>query len=176
MSRYREDIYEPVPHMRLFDEGVVESYRVLKVLKGHMRLAGLKDYAQGRGDFETLCRALTMLGELYDYSCDEFYSRSVFQVFRLCRMITPKSTLGDVLDMPYDVRLIDGGVDLPNLIGWAAVCAVKGGQSFDCRQQFDGGAGDVIAAVYKNFDRLDIRTYNEDKLKKIYWEGCNNHG
>ena len=83
MGRYREDVYEPVPRMRLFDEGVVDSYRVSKVLKGHMRLAGLKDYAQGRGDFETLCRALTMLGELYDYSCEEFYSKSVFQAFRL---------------------------------------------------------------------------------------------
>ena len=175
MSRYREDIYEPVPRMRLFDEGVVDSYRVQKALKGHMRLAGLRDYMQGRGDFETLCRALTMLDELYDLSCREFYPRSVLQVFRLCRMITPKSGLGDVLDMPCDVRLVDGGVDLPNLVGWAAVCAVKGGQSFDCRQRFGGGAGDVIAAVFKNFDRLDIRTYDESKLEKIYWEGCN-HG
>lgn len=175
MSRYREDVYEPVPRMRLFDEGVVDSYRVQKALKGHMRFAGLRDYAQGRGDFETLCRALTMLDELYDLSCREFYPGSVLQVFRLCHMITPKSGLGGVLDMPCDVRLIDGGVDLPNLIGWAAVCAVKGAQSFDCRQWFDGGAGDVIAAVFKNFDRLDIRTYDESKLKKIYWEGCN-HG
>lgn len=175
MSRFRGDVYEPVPRMRLFDEGVVDSYRVQKVLEGHMREAGLRDYAQGRGDFETLCRALTMLGELYDLSCREFYPRSVLQVFRLCHMITPASSLGDVLDMPLDVRTLDGDMDLPNLIGWSAVCAVKGGQSFDCRRRFDGGAGDVIAAVYKNFDRLDIRTYDEAKLKKIYWEGCN-HG
>lgn len=112
--------------MRLFDEDVVVSRRVLKALKGHMRLAGLRDYAQGRGDFETLCRALTMLGELYDHSCNDFYPRSVFWVFRFCRLISPKSGFGDVLDMPYDVQLLDGGVDLPNLIGWAAVCAVKG--------------------------------------------------
>lgn len=112
-----------------------------------------------------------MLGELYDYSCNEFYPRSVLQVFRLCRLISPESSFGDVLDMPYDVRLLDGGVDLPNLIGWAAVCAVKGGQSFDCRRGFDGGAGGVIAAVYKNFDRLDIGTYSEDRLKKIYQKG-----
>lgn len=176
MSRYREDVYEPVPRMRLFDEGVVDSYRVQKALAGRMRFAGLGDYAQGRGDFETLCRALTMLGELYDLSCREFYPRSVLQVFRLCRVITPGSGLGDVLDMPLDVRTVDGGVDLPNLIGWLAVCAVKGGQSFDCRQRFDDGAGDVIAAVFNNFDRLDIRTYDEARLKKIYWEGCDNHG
>ena len=172
-------MYEPVPRMRLFDEGVVDSYRVQEALKGHMRLAGLRDYMQGRGDFETLCRALTMLDELYDLSCREFYPRSVLQAFHLCRVITPNSGLGDVLDMPLDVRTVDGDVDLPNLIGWTAVCAVKGGQSFDCRQRFDDfddGAGDVIAAVFNNFDRLDIRTYDEAKLKKIYWEGCDNHG
>lgn len=176
MSRYREDVYEPVPRMRLFDEGVVDSYRVRKALKGRMRLAGLRDYEQGRGDFETLCRALTMLGELYDLSCWWFYPRSVLQVFRLCRMITPNSSLGDVLDMPLDVRMLDGDVDLPNLIGWAAVCAVKGGQRLDCLQRFGDRAGDVITAVFNNFDRLDIRTYDEARLKKIYWEGCDNHG
>ena len=65
-----------------------------------------------------------------------------------------------------------GSVDPVNLIAWCAVCAVKGGSSFDCCAVFDDPqARRLIIAVFKNFDRLDMTRYNDKQLQEIFSQG-----
>ena len=77
-----------------------------------------------------------------------------------------------VLSRTYDVGYLDGSVNPPNLIAWCAVCAVKGGTSYDCCMIFDSPqAENLITAVFKNFDRLDTKRYNDTELQKIFKQG-----
>jgi hypothetical protein len=70
------------------------------------------------------------------------------------------------------VEYLDGSVNPPNLIAWCAVCAVKGGTSYDCCMIFDSPqARNLIIAVFKNFDRLDTTRYTDSDLKKILLQG-----
>ncbi len=77
--------------------------------------------------------------------------------------------LSAALSRASDVEYLDGSVNPPNLIAWCAVCAVKGGTSYDCCMIFDSPqAENLIVAVFKNFDRLDTKRYNDVELQKIF--------
>lgn len=70
--------------------------------------------------------------------------------------------------LTIDVEYLDGSINPPNLIAWCAVCAVKGGSSYDCCSVFGSReARNLIACVFKNFDRLDITRYNDKQLQAI---------
>ncbi len=77
--------------------------------------------------------------------------------------------LSAALSRASDVEYLDGSVNPSNLIAWCAVCAVKGGTSYDCCMIFDSQqAENLIVAVFKNFDRLDTKRYDDVELQKIF--------
>jgi hypothetical protein len=80
--------------------------------------------------------------------------------------------LSAALSRTFDVEYLDGSINPPNLIAWCAVCAVKGGTSYDCCMIFDSQqAQNLIIAVFKNFDRLDTTRYDDSELQKILLQG-----
>lgn len=162
----------PIYRMRRFDDAIMESPRIAKATKGRKRDLNLKRYDMGYGDFETCCRAVTMLCELWREGASTWFPQAIIVVSQICGSLTTWDGLAAALSCTYDVEYLDGTVNSPNLIAWCAVCAVKGGTSYDCCTIFNGPqAQNLIIAVFKNFDRLDTTRYNDTELQKILLQG-----
>lgn len=168
----RGDARTPIYRMRQFDDAIMESPRIVRATRGRTRELDLKRYDGGYGDFETCCRAVNMLCELWREAPSEWFTQAVVAVSRICGGLTMWDGLSAVLSRTSDVEYLDGSINPPNLIAWCAVCAVKGGTSYDCCMIFDSQqAGNLIVAVFKNFDRLETTRYTDSDLKKILLQG-----
>lgn len=168
----RGDDRTPIYHMRRFDDAIMESPRVARATRGHRRELNLKRYDAGYGDFESCCRAVNMLCELWSEAPSSWFAQAVVAVSRICVSLGMRDGLIVALSRTYGVEYLDGTVNPPILIAWCAVCAVKGGTSYDCCTVFDSPqAQNLIIAVFKNFDRLDITRYNDSELQKILLQG-----
>lgn len=168
----RGDDRRPIYRMRDFDDAIMESKRIVKATEGHKRELNLKRFDLGYGDFETCCRAVNMLCELWRDVPSEWFTQAVITVSQIAGGLTMGDGLVVVLSRTHDVGYLDGSVNPPNLIAWCAVCAVKGGTSHDCCMIFDSPqAENLIVAVFKNFDRLDMTRYTDSDLKKILLQG-----
>lgn len=168
----RGDDRRPIYRMRGFDDAIMESKRVVRATKGHKRELNLKRFDLGYGDFETCCRAVNMLCELWREAPGEWFTQAVVTVSRICGGLTMGDGLSAALSRTSDVEYLDGSINPPNLIAWCAVCAVKGATSYDCCTIFDSQqAKNLIIAVFKNFDRLDTTRYTDSDLKKILLQG-----
>lgn len=164
----RGDVCVPVYRLRSFDDAIMESSRVLKATKGFARELNLKRFDGGFGDFETCCRAVNMLCELWSEARSEWFGRAVVAVSNICGSLSPHDGLRVALSRTYDVEYLDGSINGPNLVAWCAVCCVKGGSGFDCCTVFDHcGAKCLILAVFKNFCRLDTMCYNDKQLQNL---------
>lgn len=164
----RGDKYVPVYRLRDFDDAIMESPRVVRATRGHARELNLKRFDSGYGDFESCCRAVNMLCELWSGARSEWFGRAVIAVSNICGTLSPHDGLQAALSRTYDVEYLDGSVNGPNLIAWCAVCCVKGGSSFDCCSVFDHyGARSLIIAVFRNFCRLEISCYNDKQLQDL---------
>ena len=168
----RGDVCVPIYRMRGFDDAIMESPRVRRALHGCLRQADLGRYDEGFGDFETCCRAVAMLCELWREGVNPWFDRAVLMVVRIAGSLGRWDGLQSALSRTFDVEYLDGTVDPANLIAWCAVCAVKGGTSFDCCVLFDDSqACNLIIAVFKSFDRIDMKRYNDKELSKIFNQG-----
>lgn len=165
----RGDEYVPVYRLRSFDDAIMESSRVAKATKGRARELNLRRFDSGRGDFETCCRAVNMLCELWSAARSEWFGEAVIAVSNICGTLSPCDGLLAALSRTYDVEYLDGGINGPNLIAWSAVCCVKGGSWTDCCNLFKShyGARCLIIAAFRNFCRLDITCYNDKQLQDI---------
>ena len=165
----RGDDRRPIYRMRDFDDAIMESKRIVRATKGHKRELNLKCFDLGYGDFETCCRAVNMLCELWRDGPSVWFSQAVVMVVRISGSLSVGDGLAAALSRTSDVEFLDGSVDPPALIAYCAVCAVKGGTSYDCCALFDNlHAQNLIIAVFKNFDRLDTKRYNDVELQKIF--------
>lgn len=159
----------PIYRMRQFDDAIMESPRIVNATRGHTRELNLKRYDGGYGDYETCCRAVNMLCELWREAPSEWFTQAVITVSQICGSLTMWDGLSAALSHTSDIEYLDGSINPPNLIAWCAVCAVKGGTSYDCCKIFDSQqAENLIVAVFKNFDRLDTKRYNDVELQKIF--------
>lgn len=162
----------PIYRMRQFDDAIMESPRIARATRGHARELNLKRYDVGYGDYESCCRAVNMLCELWREAPSEWFTQAVVTVSRIAGGLTVGDGLSAALSRTSDVEYLDGSINPPNLIAWCAVCAVKGGTSYDCCAIFDNQqAQNLIVAVFKNFDRLDTTRYTDSDLKKILLQG-----
>lgn len=168
----RGDDRRPIYRMRDFDVAIMESKRIVRATKGHKRELNLKRFDMEFGDFETCCRAVNMLCELWRDAPSEWFSQAVVMVSQIAGSLSTWDGLASALSRTFDVEYLDGSINPPNLIAWCAVCAVKGGTSYDCCTIFDNPqAQNLIIAVFKNFDRLDTTRYNDNELQKILLQG-----
>ena len=162
----------PIYRMRRFDDAIMDSPRIAKATKGRKRDLNLKRYDMGYGDFETCCRAVTMLCELWREGASTWFPQAITVVSQICGSLTAWDGLAAALSRTYDVEYLDGTINPPNLIAGCAVCAIKGGTSEDCCTIFNSPeAQNLIIAVFKNFDRLDTTRYNDTELQKILLQG-----
>lgn len=168
----RGDDRRPIYRMRDFDDAIMESPRIVKATRGHTRELNLKRYDVGYGDYESCCRAVNMLCELWREAPSEWFTQAVVTVSRICGSLTMGDGLSAALSRTFDVEYLDGSINPSNLIAWCAVCAVKGATSYDCCAVFDSPQAEkLIIAVFKNFDRLDTTRYDDSELQKIFKQG-----
>ena len=168
----RGDDRRPIYRMRDFDDAIMESKRIVRATEGHKRELNLKRFDLGYGDFETCCRAVNMLCELWREAPSEWFTQAVVTVSQIAGGLSMGDGLAAVLSRTYDVEYLDGSVNPPNLIAWCAVCAVKGATSYDCCTVFGSPQAEkLIIAVFKNFDRLDTTRYDDSELQKILLQG-----
>nr|DAH54901.1 MAG TPA: hypothetical protein [Caudoviricetes sp.] len=110
-----------------------------------------------------------MLCELWRDAPSAWFSQAVVMASQIAGSLSASDGLADALSRTFGIEYLDGTVNPPNLIAWCAVCAVKGGTSYDCCAIFDDlQAQNLIIAVFKNFDRLDTKRYNDVELQKIF--------
>ena len=148
---------------------IMDSPRIQRAVKGRKRELNLKRYDEGYGDWETCCRAVGMLCELWRDSPSQWFSQAVIMTANIAGSLSMRDGLQAALSRTFCVEYLDGSVNPPNLIAWCAVCSVKGASSFDCCALFDNPhARNLIIAVFKNFDRLDVKKYNDVELQKIF--------
>lgn len=114
-----------------------------------------------------------MLCELWREGVNPWFDRAVLMVVSIAGSLSRWDGLQSALSRTFDVEFLDGSVNPANLIAWCAVCAVKGGTSFDCCAVFEDNpqARNLIIAVFKNFDRLDVTRYNDKQLQEIFVQG-----
>lgn len=168
----RGDDRRPIYRMRDFDDAIMESPRIVKATWGHARELNLKRFDLGYGDYESCCRAVNMLCELWREAPSEWFTQAVITVSQIAGGLSMGDGLVAALSRTSDVESLDGSINPPNLIAWCAVCAVKGGTSYDCCTVFDSPqAENLIIAVFKNFDRLDTTRYDDSELQKILLQG-----
>ena len=164
----RGDVTVPIFRLTSFDDAIMESPRVVRATRGHVRELNLKRFDSGFGDFETCCRAVNMLCELWSEARSEWFGRAVIAVSNICATLSPHDGLQAALSRTCGVECLDGSINGPDLIAWCAVCRVKGGSGFDCCTVFDlYGAKCLILAVSKNFCRLDTMCYNDRQLQDL---------
>lgn len=162
----------PIYRLRRFDDAIMESPRIVRATRGRTRELNLRRYDMGCGDFETCCRAVNMLCELWREASSAWFTQAVITVSRICGSMCIGDGLAAALSRTFDVEYLDGTINPPNLIAWCAVCSVKGAVSYDCCTIFDSPqAQNLIIAVFKNFDRLDVTRYNDSELEKILLQG-----
>lgn len=162
----------PLYRRRDFDDAIFDNPRVRKAIKGHAREVDLRRFDVGYGDYESCCRAVGMLCELWREATSEWFTQAVITVSQICGILSTGARLSAALSCAFDVEYLDGSINPPNLIAWCAVCAVKGGTSYDCCTIFDSPqAQNLIIAVFKNFDRLDTTRYTDSDLEKILLQG-----
>lgn len=164
----RGDVYVPMYRLRSFDDEVLWSPRVREATRGYACELDLERFDSGFGDFETCCRAVSMLCELWSEEPSDWFGRAVVAVVKICGMLSPRDGLQSALPCTYNIACLDGSIDGPNLIAWCAVCCLKGGSHFDCCKMFRHyGAQCLIIAVFQNFFRLDISCYNDEQLQNL---------
>ena len=162
----------PIYRMRRFDDAIMESPRIIKATRWRKRELNLKRYDMGYGDYESCCRAVVMLCELWREAPSEWFTQAVITVSQICGILSTGARLSAALSCAFDVEYLDGSINPPNLIAWCAVCAVKGGTSYDCCMIFDNPqVQNLIITVFKNFDRLDTTRYTDSDLEKILLQG-----
>lgn len=114
----------PIYRMRRFDDAIMESPRIVRATRGRTRELNLKRYDVGYGDYESCCRAVSMLCELWREAPSEWFTQAVIAVSRIAGGLTVGAGLSAALSRTFDVEYLDGSINPPNLIAWCAVLSL----------------------------------------------------
>ena len=160
-----------------FDDAILESPRLARVLKGHKRRLGLRRYDNG-GSFEHLCRATALLCGLYvsDERGDAALCKGVVKAADMfAGLLHP--TIDKVLPLTLGIERVDWSVDVPILMGWCAACKVVGASAYDCRLTFFDrlSVQQSVTRAYNNFDKLDTTLYTSGDIVRLYINDVKNN-
>lgn len=152
-----------------FDDDILESRRVKEACRGYMRQLHKRDFNAGKGDFETLCRAVSLLCGFYKTTAQTMLRYSILKAADMCIALLPhdgrrmaeslNEGMVDTFDVVYPAQVV----------GWCAVCHVKGSTAYDLEALWRDNPDmcRIIPAAMKNFDKLSKTRYNENDMKAI---------
>ena len=157
----------PVPDRSVWDDDVFNEPRVRDIMKGRKRKLNLRAYDGRHGDWETLCRVVTMLGEFYRKGGTQIaYRDGIEYATRICLNLTQASNDVDALNCGENIEQITGVVYVPYLVAWCAICRCKGCTAHDCQILWDdqNTIVKIIAKCFNSFDRIDTTCYTDNQL------------
>ena len=149
-----------------FDDGVLDDDRVRRVIRGRRRNLRLSEYNQGEGDWETLCRSITLLKGFYKpQGAQVAFADGVEHVADVCLSLSSRTSRIGALARTQGIEMLGGVIYAPAMVAWCAVCHVKGATCYEMCKVWDGNefAQTIIKIACQCFDNLtDVRYTDED--------------
>lgn len=151
-----------------FDDGIFQSKRVVQVMRGCGRRMGLRRFDDA-GDWETLCRAVTLLLRYYSSKGEQLCLRdSIVYACDMCASLSPFDGIYAAMSRNSGIIDLYDCVDIPSLVAWCAVCFVKGGDNYHMKLPYADIplAGVVVDTACRCFDNLsDVRYTDTDVFR-----------
>lgn len=149
-----------------FDDGVLDDYRVRRVIRGRWRNLHLREYNRGEGDWETLCRSITLLKDFYKPQGSQVaFADGMEHAANVCLSLSPRTSRIGALARTQDIKMLGGVIYAPAMVAWCAVCHVKGATCYEMCKVWNGDefAQTVVKIACRCFDKLtDVRYTDED--------------
>lgn len=149
-----------------FDDGVLDDDRVRRVVRGRRRNLHLREYNRGEGDWETLCRSITLLKDFYKPQGSQVaFADGVEHAANVCLSLSPRTSRIGALARTQDIEMLGGVIYAPAMVAWCAVCHVKGATCYEMCKVWDGNefAQTIVKIACRCFDNLtDVRYTDED--------------
>lgn len=152
-----------------FDDDPFSHDPFKSVAKGRRKQLHLRDYENGAGDWETLCRSLMLLrGFWATQGSRKNLIATTIAATEMCLMVNPHD-MRNVLNVGVDIGMLDGTVSFPRLVAWCAICHVKGLAWTDCAYLWidNNMAVMVIKMCFNNFDNLDNQRYTDRDVDRL---------
>ncbi len=156
-----------------FDDGVLDDNRVRRVIRGRRRRLHLREYNQGKGDWETFCRSVALLKDFYKPQGRQVaFADSMEYAANVCLSISPRASQFDVLANTHNIEMMGGVIYVPFMVSWCAVCHVKGATCYEMCKVFDDNefAQTVIKIACHFFDNLTDTRYTDEDIVRLSWK------
>ena len=149
-----------------FDDGVLDDDRVRRVIRGRRRNLHLREYNQGKGDWETLCRTVALLKDFYKpQGAQVAFADSIEHAANVCLSLSPRTSRIGALARVQDIEMLGCFIYAPAMVAWCAVCHVKGATCYEMCRIWEGNefAQTIVKIACRCFDNLtDVRYTDED--------------
>lgn len=153
-----------------FDDGVLDDKRVCYVIRNRRRQLHLREYNRGEGDWETFCRALAFLKDFYKAEGAQIaFADSIVHISDMCLKLSPASSRYATMDHTENIAMLTGLVYVPALIGYCAVCYVKGCTGYELTKLWADNelACEIIRITTRRFERLTETRYTDVDISRM---------
>lgn len=153
-----------------FDDGVLDDKRVRYVVRHRRQQLHLREYNRGDGDWETFCRALAFLKDFYKAEGTQIaFADSIVHISDMCLTLTPDSSRHATMDRTENIVMLSGLIYVPALIGYCAVCYVKGCTGYELSKLWADNelACTIIRITTRRFERLTETRYTDIDILKM---------
>lgn len=153
-----------------FDDGVLDDDRVRRVIRGRRRRLHLREYNRGEGDWETLCRSITLLKCFYKpQGAQVAFADGIEHAANVCLSLSPHTSRIGALGRTLDIEMLGGVIYAPAMVAWCAVCHVKGATCYEMCKVWDGNefAQTVVKIACRCFDNLTDMRYTDEDIARM---------
>lgn len=153
-----------------FDDGVLDDRRVRYVIRNHRRQLHLREYNRGEGDWETFCRALAFLKDFYKAEGTQIaFADSIAHISDMCLKLSPATSRHATMDHTENIVMLSDLIYAPALIGYCAVCYVKGCTGYELSKLWDDNelACEIIKLTTRRFERLTETRYTDTDILRM---------
>lgn len=153
-----------------FDDGVLDDDRVRRVIRGRRRNLHLREYNRGDGDWETLCRSITLLKRFYKpQGAQVAFADGVVHAADVCLSLSPSTSRIGALARTQDIEMLGGVIYAPAMVAWCAICYVKGASCYEmCKTWGDSEfAQTIIRIACRCFDNLIDSRYTDEDIARM---------
>jgi hypothetical protein len=165
-----------------WDDGILESKRVLAIFRGHRREFDFKFWSNGSkgGDFETLCKSVAHTLQFYskEYGNYEVLRKTLAHESDICKQLAPHDTPLDFCEnvaIQYDD--IFGVTDITLVIAYAIIAKEVGVSTYDIVREFHHDIPKLVAKeVCVSFDNLQYTCYNKTTVDEYQLQEIINTG
>lgn len=153
-----------------FDDGVLDSDRVRRVIRGRRCNLHLREYNRGEGDWETFCRSVALLKVFYKpQGAQVAFADSIEHAANVCLSLSPWTSRVGALCRTQSIEMLSGLIYCPALVAWCAVCHIKGATCYEMCKIWDGNefAQTLVKIACRCFDNLTDESYTDKDIARM---------